>query len=169
MAKLSPITIIGAAIFLVVLAGCAQNTLQPGNPGNPSQYPENEPVNNTGASSQPEEINEELMQEVMIKDFAFSPSTLTVKKGTTVTWTNEDSAPHTATSGDVFDSGNLGTGQSFSYTFDEAGTFDYICTIHPSMEGAIIVGDSMGKNIGEESIENVPEDMGLAEEPVSGY
>ena len=76
--------------------------------------------------------------QISIKDFAFEPSTVTVKIETTVTWTNEDAASHTATGND-FDSGNLKKGQKFSYTFNEAGTFDNICTIHPSMKGKVIV------------------------------
>ncbi len=75
---------------------------------------------------------------VEIKGFAFNPATITVAKGTTVTWTNKDSAAHTVT-GSGFDSGSLSKGQTFSYTFNEAGTFDYICTIHPSMKGKVIV------------------------------
>ena len=75
-----------------------------------------------------------------ISGFAFSPSTLTVKAGTTVTWTNKDSVDHTITSDtNVFDSGNMGSGDTFSYTFTTAGTFVYHCTVHPSMVGTIIV------------------------------
>ncbi len=76
---------------------------------------------------------------IAIKNFAFSPATLVVKPGTTVSWVNEDPAPHTATSEGNFDSGTLGKGQTFSRTFNEAGAFDYICTIHPSMKGRILV------------------------------
>ncbi len=77
---------------------------------------------------------------VTMSNFAFSPATLTVKAGTTVTWTNKDSATHTATSDTgAFDSGNLSKGATFSYTFNTSGTFAYHCTIHPSMKGTIIV------------------------------
>ncbi|MEN6349405.1 MAG: cupredoxin family copper-binding protein [Syntrophomonas sp.] len=75
---------------------------------------------------------------VVIENFAFTPAAITVKKGDTVTWVNRDSAPHTAT-GAAFDSKGLARGQSFSFTFNEAGTFDYICTYHPSMKGQVIV------------------------------
>ncbi len=75
---------------------------------------------------------------VRIVDFAFQPTTLTVTPGTVVTWTNEDSAPHTAT-GDNFDTGMLNRGDSDSVTFETPGTYDYICTYHPAMEGSIIV------------------------------
>ena len=76
---------------------------------------------------------------VTIKDFAFTPQVLTVKAGTTVTWTNEDSASHTITSAGFFDSGTIATGQTFSKTFDQPGTYNYACSIHPSMKGKIIV------------------------------
>ncbi len=78
---------------------------------------------------------------VEIKDFKFNPATLNIAKGTTVTWTQEDSAQHTvtATSGENFDSGNLNQGQTYSYTFNEAGTVVYGCTNHPTMSGTIIV------------------------------
>jgi len=77
---------------------------------------------------------------VTIKGFAFGPATLEVAAGTTVTWTNEDSTPHTVT-GDKneFDSGNLDPGKTFTHTFDKAGTFAYHCTIHPSMKATITV------------------------------
>ena len=77
---------------------------------------------------------------VEISGFAFVPSTLTVSVGTTVTWTNKDSAPHTVTSNDnLFESGNLAKDATFSYTFEQKGTFNYHCKIHPSMTGKIIV------------------------------
>ncbi len=78
--------------------------------------------------------------EVIIRNFAFNPPTLTVKAGTMVNWTNEDSEPHTVTSNTgVFDSGTLSRGERFQYTFNQAGTYDYICTIHPYMNGRVIV------------------------------
>ncbi len=89
---------------------------------------------------------------VAIQNFAFSPQTLTVKVGATVTWTNADSSPHTVTSADsmsvnakttgLFDSGSLASGKSFSFTFTRPGTYFYECTIHftmPSMHGKIVV------------------------------
>ena len=73
---------------------------------------------------------------------AFGVNPLVVPKGTTVIWTNNDSVPHTVTADDgSFDSGSLSTGQTFSHTFDDAGTFTYFCEIHgkPSMNGAVQV------------------------------
>ena len=78
---------------------------------------------------------------VAIKDFAYSPPSLTVAKGTTVEFTNEDSSNHTATSkpGGVFDTGTIGKGQSKSVTLDQPGTFAYFCSFHPFMQGKITV------------------------------
>ncbi len=84
---------------------------------------------------------------VTIRNFAFSPSSITVPRGTTVTWTNQDAASHTvvndATStiaqGQLFSSGTLGTGQSFSYTFNDTGVYGYSCSIHPFMKGTVTV------------------------------
>lgn len=75
-----------------------------------------------------------------IKDFAFAPAEIRIPVGTVVTWTNSDPVAHTATEpGGTFNSGNLNTGQSFSFTFDTAGTYAYICSYHPFMKGTIIV------------------------------
>jgi plastocyanin len=77
---------------------------------------------------------------VSIKNFVFNPSAINITKGDTVTWTNEDSNPHTVTANaGVFNSGTLNPGQSFSYKFEQAGEFDYHCNFHPSMQGKIIV------------------------------
>ncbi len=79
--------------------------------------------------------------EVLIDNFVFEPQDLTVSVGDTVTWRNEDGGiPHTATAdaGD-WDSGSLGNGDTYSFTFTEPGTYTYLCTIHPSMTGTITV------------------------------
>jgi plastocyanin len=80
---------------------------------------------------------------ITIKNFAFSPATLTVKTGTTVTWTNDDSSPHRVVSDDgapvAFTSPSLATGASYPFTFSQAGTYAYHCSIHPSMKGTIVV------------------------------
>ena len=77
---------------------------------------------------------------VTIKDYAFTPPTLTMAAGTTVTWTNDDAVPHTATASDgSFDSGNINPGESFSFTFATPGTHPYICQYHAGMQGSIVV------------------------------
>ena len=78
--------------------------------------------------------------EISISGFAFVPETLQVSVGTKVRWTNNDSVTHTVTSrDDLFDSGDLPSGGTFSYTFDQSGTFEYYCTIHPFMTAKIVV------------------------------
>jgi len=80
---------------------------------------------------------------VTIKDFAFSPNMVTIPVGGSVTFKNLDTAAHTATdSQGAFDSGNLDTGKSFTYTFTKAGTYKYVCTYHPSMRATIVVGSA---------------------------
>src|SRR6476660_9749761 len=77
----------------------------------------------------------------------FVPDTLTVSKGTTVTWTNGDSTLHTVTSGSPesgnsgteFDSSYLAEGKTFQHQFSSSGTFDYYCTLHPYMKGKVVV------------------------------
>jgi plastocyanin len=79
-------------------------------------------------------------QAVAIRDVAFAPKRITVDVGASVTWTNNGEEPHTATAADgSFDTGTLKTGQSASHTFTKAGTFGYICTIHPFMKGTVVV------------------------------
>ena len=92
-------------------------------------------ASSTMTSSQPVSGNS-----ITLANFAFSPPTLTVKVGTTVTWTNNDGTTHIVTSDTgVFNSGNLATNATFSFTFNSAGTFAYHCSIHPSMTGRVIV------------------------------
>jgi len=77
---------------------------------------------------------------VRIAGFAFAPGSSSVKVGDSVKWTNQDGATHTVTADDgAFDSGNLAGGKSFSFTFDEAGTYAYHCNIHQSMTGTVTV------------------------------
>ena len=74
---------------------------------------------------------------------SFSPNPVEVKVGETVTWINDDSGRHTVTSEDgVFDSGMMGKGQSFSYTFDKAGEYPYFCSPHPTMAGTVVVTEN---------------------------
>jgi len=77
--------------------------------------------------------------DVTIGDFAFSPAAIEVKVGDTVTWTNNDSLPHTVTGDGGLASSELATGQTYSKTFDTAGEYAYACTIHPAMTGTVVV------------------------------
>lgn len=93
------------------------------------------PVSNNPTASTTENIP------ITIKNFSFNPPTLTVKTGTKVTWVNNDSVTHTVTadSGNLFDSKTLSPGQSFSFIFIDIGSANYLCTIHPTMEGEVVV------------------------------
>src|SRR5204863_9242289 len=78
---------------------------------------------------------------VDIQGFAYHPATIVVPVGGSVTWTNDDQAPHTVTGvgGAVFKSGTLKHGASFTQTFDTPGTYDYDCIFHPYMKGTVVV------------------------------
>lgn len=78
---------------------------------------------------------------VDIKGSAFNPSVITISRGTKVTWTQSDSTAHTVTSieSNILNSQALSKGQTYSYTFNRSGTFEYGCSIHPSMKGRVTV------------------------------
>jgi amicyanin len=80
--------------------------------------------------------------EVKIDNFSFTPVTLTVTAGSTVTWTNRDDIPHTVVSADdpkAFKSKVMDTDEKFSFTFTKAGTYTYFCSVHPKMTGTVVV------------------------------
>jgi plastocyanin len=78
--------------------------------------------------------------EIKIDNFSFTPATITVTAGTTVSWINRDDIPHTiASDGKEFKSKALDTDEKFSYTFSKAGTYAYFCSLHPKMTGKVIV------------------------------
>jgi plastocyanin len=78
---------------------------------------------------------------VDIRDFAYSPNPIEIAAGNTITWTNQDEVPHTATAEDrdVLQSGTIAPGASFSQVFPQAGEFGYFCEFHPNMTGTIVV------------------------------
>ena len=118
-------------ILAMAIAGCSSSTTDPGDTDNGD--------NNNG---DPGAANS-----VTMEGISFVPADLTVEVGTTVTWTNESSVIHTVTSGsdgthdDIFDSGDVGPNEEFSYTFNEVGTFPYFCIPHVNqgMTGTITV------------------------------
>jgi len=79
--------------------------------------------------------------EVDIQDFAYNPASATIEAGQSITWTNQDSAPHTATARDrdVLQSGTLNQGESYTQAFDTPGTYEYFCEFHPNMKGTVEV------------------------------
>jgi plastocyanin len=82
------------------------------------------------------------VSQVTIDNFAFTPAEITVSPGTTITWLNRDDIPHTVTDAadpKAFKSAPLDTGDSFSHTFAEPGTYRYFCSLHAHMQGTIVV------------------------------
>lgn len=111
----------------------------------------NKDTNNTSTTTQTNQQNSSgnntpstpanTSSEISIMNLSFSPSNTTVKKGTQVTWTNNDSTAHTVTadSGTGPSSGTLQPGGKYSFTFNDVGTFKYHCSIHPDMTGSVTV------------------------------
>lgn len=112
-----------AITLLVLLAGCATEPTTTTSPQKTEQAQESASI---------QDVNAEIL------NFAFSPESMRLKQGTTVTWTNKDAAAHTVT-GQNFDSGMLNKDGSWSRTFEEKGTFEYYCAFHPGMKGTVIV------------------------------
>jgi plastocyanin len=132
-----PLALLGATFFL---GGCGYQTANQGtNPTSGNGTAKTAPVTNPTATA-PSPTANQTTRSVKIQNFAFSPASVTIKKGESVTWTNEDSASHTIVSdSDVFQSESLANGQTFSFIFNTAGQFPYHCSIHPSMKGMVIV------------------------------
>lgn len=140
-----------AALVLAACTSPAASTEAPAMPASTTEAPMATETMNTMATESPtmetqapspESTADDSAEgmEVKIEDFAFVANALTVKVGTTVTWTNKDTARHTVSSDTgVFESGLFGKGESFSYTFTEVGVFPYYCAPHPYMKGTITV------------------------------
>ena len=135
--------LVAIIIAIIILAGggwliFGRDNNKNATPANTSTTPSNaqNQSNASSASTKPAASSS-----VSIADMAFSPAAITVKKGTKVTWTNNDSTAHTVTadSGSGPASGNLTNGQSYSFTYDTVGTFSYHCSIHPDMTGTVTV------------------------------
>lgn len=128
MRRFIPIGVLLAAS--VALAACSGSAASPS--AAPSVGPNGEPAASSGSGGG-------AAAAVTIKGFAFAPADVTITVGTTVTWTNDDSAPHTVTFEDGTTSERLDTGATYSRTFDAAGTFAYVCAIHPQMKATVTV------------------------------
>lgn len=122
--------LVAALAASVVLAGCSASRPTAGTSTNM-------PMASMSVTAPAAPVNGD---QVNIDNFAFVPATLTVRAGSTVTWTNHDEEPHTVVASDgSFHSPGMGTGGTFSHTFATAGTFDYVCSIHPMMHGTVVV------------------------------
>ena len=123
------------ALATVAVAGCATST-----PGvSPTPAPSPTPVVSSPTAQVPTPTAQApLASSVTIKSFSFSPGTVTVARGGTVTWTNDDATTHTVKFADG-ESQGLQKGGTYSKKFDTAGSFDYSCGIHPGMRGTVMV------------------------------
>jgi plastocyanin len=134
--------------FLVLLAACGSAPSTTGTGTTPTAAPTATPTPTTAPTATPTAnptptptptTASSSGNSVSIRNFSFSPNSLTVKVGTKVTWTNHDSVTHTVTANQgAFNSPAL-PGNSFSFTFTKAGTYSYHCMIHPSMMATIVV------------------------------
>jgi amicyanin len=142
MRKYLPFVVV--VVVIVAIAGIAVANKDDNKAANPAPAPaptSNDTSNNNVSQNPPSSSQATSSKEVSIADMAFSPANITVKKGTTITWTNNDSVGHDV----IADSGNgpnsqiLQKGQTYSFTYDIAGTFSYHCGVHPSMKGKVTV------------------------------
>jgi len=109
----------------------------------PKPTPTPSPTPAVSSSATPPSVEGAELTEAEIRDFAFAPPDLSVPVGSTVTWHNSGSAPHTVTAGDgSFDSAMIVAGDTWSRTFDAVGTFAYVCAFHPEMQGTVTVADA---------------------------
>ena len=137
------LTAVGAIAAAAITAGCsgpaaAGATPAPTAAGEQPMPGMSMPQGGSGAA--PAQDAPVATNTVAIQNFAFSPAIVTVKAGTTITWTNQDQDPHTVTAmSGPFHSPTLTTGKSFQYTFSTPGHFDYLCTIHPFMTATVVV------------------------------
>lgn len=121
MTTATPLRVLAALLLVLTLAGCGS--------GGSSAASTDSGDQTAGSTT------------VTIDDMQFDPGEVSVAAGTEVTWTNDDDAPHTVTFDDdsVASSDQLETGDSFSTTFDEPGTYAYVCAIHPDMTATVTV------------------------------
>jgi plastocyanin len=127
MTKRWLVLLLGCLALALVAAGCGGDDDDNGGGGGGGE--QQAPAAKSGAA------------QVSMKDIKFNPSTVDVKVGDTVTWTNDDSVGHDVT-GDGFksgDAGGLSSGDTFEHKFAKAGTFKYECTVHPGMTGEVVV------------------------------
>lgn len=124
------IVILIGAVALFVHKSSSKSDMQ-----NMNMQSQKQTQNSTSGSTKPAGKNA-----VTIQNFAFSPASITIKAGDSITWTNEDSVGHSATADDAsWDTGVLSQGQSKSVTFAKAGTYTYHCSVHPNMKATVIV------------------------------
>ena len=129
-----PLLALAAAVFALGVAGCGDdNDDADSNPAPSPVEQTQEGADNSGGANV-------RAQKVEMLDYEFSPASITIAAGGKVTWINQGQAPHDATADDdSFGTGTIEPGKLKAETFDEPGTYSYICTIHPQMTGTIEV------------------------------
>jgi len=132
-----------AVVVVIILAVGGWLVFGKNNSGNGSLYGGNNNSSQTSGSNTSANSNQPAAGKVSIQNMLFTPSQITIAKGGTVTWTNNDSTTHTVVD-DLSNvggpnSGDIAPGQSYSFTFNKTGSFQYHCSIHPSMRGTIVV------------------------------
>lgn len=128
-----------AMATVAALAGCTASPQAPAGAAPPAMT-SMPGMTTSAATADPGQGAPVATDSVAIKNFAFSPAMVTVRVGTTITWTNGDQDPHTVTAtGGGFKSPTLNTGDLFRYTFSKPGRYEYLCTIHPFMTATVVV------------------------------
>jgi plastocyanin len=142
MKKFLPIAAVVVIVGIIIAVAAGKNDNNSSTtPPPPTSSNQSAATNNSSSTTPPSSEQPSSTDKVSIHDLGFSPAGITVKKGTTVTWTNSDSVTHTVTSdsGTTMNSDNLDQGESYSVKFDTAGTFSYHCNFHSSMHGKVTV------------------------------
>lgn len=143
--KKSTIAIALIVIFLLIVGSAIWLSLnKPSNTATNTDDAHN--TTQTQTTSETTDATTKTSVDIAIRDMSYSPSRIKIKKGTTVTWTNEDTVGHNVVAGTPSSSGGLptshpliGKGEKFSHKFDTVGTFNYLCTPHPFMKGVVEV------------------------------
>ena len=108
-------------------------------PAPPAPAPAPTPTPAPAPALAPGALGEATLRTVTIDGFAFHPAVLTVDRGDTVVWRNDDPVPHTVTAPGGFDSGSIAAGGTWRYTPAASGRYEYICAFHPMMKGSLVV------------------------------
>lgn len=133
MTKRLPIALVATGALALAAAGCgSSNNSNSSTPSPPSTVTKTQPSSSVGSGPG---------VKVKMQNIAFDPTSVTVKVGQTVTWVNDDSVTHnvTAQSGAAFKSKDFGQGGTYSFKVTKPGTIKYVCTLHPGMDGTLIV------------------------------
>ncbi len=134
--------LVAALVILVIIVAAAVWGLTTSNNNKTNNQPNNNPYSSqTSNSSNSTSTTNGQTSSVSIENMMFTPAQITVSKGTTVTWTNNDSVAHTVTDDNAKgpDSGSITPGQTYSYTYNTTGSFPYHCNFHSQMHGTVVV------------------------------